>query len=242
MTPPAAAEALPRPRTTTRPRTNTTTRPRTAPRRAPVRHPRRISGPVRTARPARPAQPRVAAPPRGLALRVLHLHRRIADSALLDRLARGRLWIGVLAFSLIGIVAMQLIVLRLNAGIGATLVREASVQRENAQLGIAAATAAGEGRVEPLAAALGMTFAAPGSVHFVSAGQTYVARAAAALAQPIQARESAPTSAAETSGASESTPTSTGEASGGSESATGAASEESAPTQTSQEETQAGHG
>ncbi len=183
MTPPAAAEALRR------------TRPGT--RRVPVRHPRRVSGPARpnhAARPARSAQPprsaRVDTPPRGLALRVLGLYARIADSSLLDRLVRGRLWIGLLAFALIGIVAMQLMVLKLNAGIGATLTREAALQRANAQLGIEAATVGGEGRVEPLAAAQGMTFAAPGSVHFVASSPADVNEAAAVLARPVQPRES----------------------------------------------------
>lgn len=179
MTPPAAAVAEPLPR-------------RRAPaRRAPVRHPRRVSGPVPAPAPARDASPRLRERDRGVALRVLHAYQRIADSALLDRLARGRLWIGLLAFGLIGIVAMQLIVLKLNTGIGATLERAASLQRANAQLRIEAATSSGEGRIEPLAAASGMTFAPSGSVHFVASSPAAdVARAAQALSQPIQPRES----------------------------------------------------
>ena len=177
MTPPAAAvaEALPR--------------HRTAPRRTPVRHPRRISGPARPARPA----PRTASRPddHGLALRAIEAYERVSDNALLDRLVRGRLWIGLLAFALIGIVAMQLMVLKLNTGIGATLAREAALQRSNAQLGIEAATGSGEGRIEPLAAATGMTFAPSGSVHFVASRPTSdISRAAAALAAPIQPHES----------------------------------------------------
>ncbi|MGH2834587.1 MAG: hypothetical protein ACRDKD_00135 [Solirubrobacteraceae bacterium] len=180
MTPPAAAvaEALPR--------------HRTSPRRAPVRHPRRVSGPARPARPSRTA-PRIA--PRredhGLALRAVGAYERVSDSALLDRLVRGRLWIGLLAFALIGIVAMQLMVLKLNTGIGTTLAREAALQRSNAQLGIEAATGSGEGRIEPLAAATGMTFAPSGSVHFVASSPAGdISRAAAVLAAPIQAHES----------------------------------------------------
>jgi hypothetical protein len=115
----------------------------------------------------------------------------VSDSALLDRLVRGRLWIGLLAFALIGIVAMQLMVLKLNTGIGATLAREAALQRSNAQLGIEAATGSGEGRIEPLAAATGMTFAPSGGVHFVASSPAGdISRAAAALAAPIQPHES----------------------------------------------------
>jgi len=206
----AAAEALPRRRPATR--------------RAPVRHPRRISGPARPiARPgARPrTAPRVAAKPdsRGLALRAIAAYERVCDSALLDRLVRGRLWIGLLAFSLIGIVAMQLMVLKLNNGIGATLQRAAALQRANAQLGIEAATGGGEGRIEPLAAATGMTFAPPGSVHFVASSPANdINRAAAALAAPIQPREYTAPGSEAGAGAGEAAPGS-GEASGGEASA-----------------------
>ena len=58
----------------------------------------------------------------------------VATHRLLDRLIRGRVWIGVIAFALIGIVTMQLVLLKLNAGIGRSLVREALLQRENATL------------------------------------------------------------------------------------------------------------
>jgi hypothetical protein len=123
-------------------------------------------------------------------VRAIGLYERVCDSVLLDRLVRGRLWIGLLAFSLIGLVAMQLLVLRLNNGIGATLERAAALQRANAQLGIEAATGTGEGRVAPLAAATGMVFAPPGSVHFVASSPTSdVSRAAAVLAAPIQPHE-----------------------------------------------------
>jgi type IV secretory pathway TrbL component len=157
------------------------------PRRAPVRHPRRVSGPTRTVGSAKPAP--LAAP--GPAI------------AALDRLIHGRLWIGLLAFSLIGIVAMQLVVLKLNTGIGHTLTREATLQRENAQLGIEDSMYSAESRVAPLAAAAGMTLAPPGTVHFVQAVPTDVARAAATLATPIQPSASSKAGTTETPGTTE---------------------------------------
>jgi hypothetical protein len=161
-----------------------------------------------------------------LAVRALAAYERVADSALLDRLVRGRLWIGLLAFALIGIVAMQLMVLKLNSGIGATLEREAALQRTNAQLGIEAATGSGEGRIEPLAAATGMTFAPSGSVHFVASNPTSdVSRAATALAAPIQPHESSAAAAEAQAGS--------GEAGAGAGAATGetrAASSETSPS------------
>jgi hypothetical protein len=150
----------------------------------------------------------------------------VADSALLDRLVRGRLWIGLLAFALIGIVAMQLMVLKLNAGIGSTLEREAALQRTNAQLGIEAATGSGEGRIEPLAAATGMTFAPSGSVHFVVSNPAAdFSHAAAALSTPVQPHE--------TAGASSEAQTGSGEAGAGA--ATGEASAASSESSASGE-------
>lgn len=199
MTPPAAAvvaEPLPRRRPSTR--------------RAPVRHPRRISGPARPVAPIpQTTLAREQAQARGLALRAFEAYQRVADSVLLDRLARGRLWIGLLAFGLIGIVAMQLMVLRLNTSIGAALERAGGLQRANAQLRIEAATGAGEGRIEPLAAATGMTFAPSGSAHFVvSSPAADVARAASVLSQPIQAHEAPSTTFEASSTGSEAAATS----------------------------------
>jgi hypothetical protein len=253
MTPPAAAvaETLPRQRPGTR-------------RATPVRHPRRISGPARPSAPGRPARPlaapgrpgrararpRTATRPaartqsRGLALRAYELYTRVCDSALLGRLVSGRLWIGLLAFSLIGIVAMQLVVLRLNSGIGATLARAAALQRADAQLGIEAATGSGEGRIEPLAAATGMTFAPPGSVRFLAAsGSADVARAAAALAAPIQPREYAPSGSEGAASGAESA-AGTGEAATGSgtgEAGAGSGAGESASGQSGSGEAAGAH-
>src|SRR5271168_1458394 len=104
MTPPAAAGAVPRGRVAAPPR------PRVAPPR-----PRRVSGPAR--RPKAPAQ---AAPAveRGLVPGLLAGVGSISRSGALDRLIRGRVWIVVIAFALIGIVTLQLLVLQLNAGMG----------------------------------------------------------------------------------------------------------------------------
>jgi hypothetical protein len=208
MTPPATAAARP------------VDRSAAGSRRAPVRHPRRISGPAGPARstaaavaipapgialprqrPLRPVvQPRrrptrrttrrsVQGAP-GIALRAIDAVEGISGSALLDRLIRGRMWIGLLAFALIGIVAMQLLVLELNTGIGRTLTREAQLQRQNAQLGIEDSMYSAENRVAPLAAAAGMTLAPAGTIHFVAASPADVSRAAAALSTAVQAPSS----------------------------------------------------
>jgi hypothetical protein len=230
MTPPTTAAA----------RTVARTVPGT--RRAPVRHSRRISGPAGAARaaaavaipapiiapprrrPSRPAvEPRRTPSPKrrrspqgapGIALRAVGAIDGLSRSSVLDRLIRGRAWIGLLAFALIGIVTMQLLVLELNTRIGHTLTRVAQLQRANAQLGIENSTSSTESRIAPSAAATGMTLAPIGTVHFVAASPADIGRAATALSAAIQASVSAP--AESTEGASAASGSS--EASGAAES------------------------
>jgi hypothetical protein len=132
----------------------------------------------------------------GIALRGVQALDGISSSAFLDRLIRGRLWIGLLAFALIGIVAMQLLVLELNTGIGRTLGHVATLQRENAQLNIEDSMYSSENRVAPLATAAGMTLAPTGTVHFVTASQADIPRAATALSSAAQASTTGATSSA----------------------------------------------
>jgi cell division protein FtsL len=142
----------------------------------------------------------------------------------LDRLIRGRTWIALIAFALIGIVTLQLLVLRLNANIGHALVREAQLQRENAALSIESSELAAGERVESLAARLGMELVPEGALRFLTIDpRRDIARAAAALSKPVQAPSS---DSAETAG----------------ESTTSQASEASAATSTSAEASAASSG
>jgi hypothetical protein len=184
MTPPAAAAALP----STRPVPARPLRP-TRPG-GPVRRPAppvRPSAPGRVGDlhpPARPARRRgVAAPVRGVA----RLDTSTA-SRLLDRLIRSRLWIGLIAFALIGIVAMQLWLLKLNGGIGRAIEHESYLQRENVALSAENAAASAGDLVERNAVADGMTIVLPGSLVFLhTRGSVDEHRAAAQLSQPVQA-------------------------------------------------------
>ncbi len=176
MTPPsAAAAAAPGVR---RARTAAPPRPRVAPPR-----PRRVSGPVR--RPALPVG-RPVETDGGLVLGVLALGKSLSNHTALDRLIRGRIWIGLIAFALIGIVTLQLLVLQLNAGIGRALVREAQLQRENAAESIENSELASGERVEAQAARLGMQLVPIGALRFLGSDpQADIARAAAALGTPV---------------------------------------------------------
>ena len=106
MTPPAAAAPAVRARTLAPPR-----------RLVPAPRPRRVSGPARPARLRQPATG-AAAVERGLALGLLELLQSISRHSALDRLIRGRAWIAIVVFALLGIVTLQLTLLKLNAGIG----------------------------------------------------------------------------------------------------------------------------
>ena len=176
MTPPSAAAAPAvhprRPLTPQRPF-------RTAPR------PRRVSGPARAPlvdRPARRRSPEYA----GAALWLTEALSRLSEHRLLDRLIRGRTWIALVAFALIGIVTLQLGLLRLNAGIGHALQKEASLQRENAALSIENSELAAGDLVESSAARLGMEVVPVGALRFLTTRSAADAsRAAAALSAPV---------------------------------------------------------
>jgi hypothetical protein len=207
MSPPAGAAAP----AVHRGRTVAPGRPRVAP-----RGPRRISGPAR--RPARAGE-QGAQLERGLAVGVIAAARGLPRERL-DRLIRGRSWIALIAFALIGIVALQLMLLKLNAGIGRSLERESLLQRQNAALSIESSELASGNRVETQAAALGMELVPVSSLRFLTADPRGDAvRAASALrarAQtPARSSEQTAPGASSTEGGSESpavTPSSSGEA------------------------------
>jgi hypothetical protein len=176
VTPPAAAPAV-------RARPLAPSRPF-----VPTRRPRRVSGPVNPARPAPAARParRAEEGNGGLLLGALDLLRGISRHRLLDRLIRGRAWIALVAFALLGIVTLQLALLKLNTSVGRSLERSALLQRENAALSIENSELTAGGRVETTAARLGMSLIPAGTLKFLTARpleDPY--RASAALSAPV---------------------------------------------------------
>jgi hypothetical protein len=122
---------------------------------------------------------------------------------LLDRLIRGRTWIALIAFALIGIVALQLGLLKLNAGIGRSLEREASLQRGNAALKIENSELAAGERVEAKAAHLGMELVPVGALKALNVHPgADASRAASALNS-----SSSSSASGEASASTSSTPT-----------------------------------
>src|SRR5439155_305969 len=100
------------------------------------RAPRRVPGagrPRAVAAGGAVALPRPLGSP-GWGRRALRRLATLADHPLLDRLLTGRAWIGLIAFALIGIVFMQVSLLKLNAGIGRSVERASILDRYNAEL------------------------------------------------------------------------------------------------------------
>ena len=174
MTPPAAAGALaPRP---------ARERSRLAPG---VRRPRRVSGPAR--RPPGPGSARRVQRRGGLLLGLLWALERVSSHRLLERLVRGRAWLGLVTFALIGIVTLQLALLKLNGAVGRDLQREAALQRENATLSIENSELAATDRVQSRAAQLGMEFAPSSALGFLSSHPSAdLRRSATVLSAPAR--------------------------------------------------------
>jgi hypothetical protein len=157
MTPPAAAA----PRT----RTNRTAAP-----------PRRVSGPARR-RAHAPAGP----PP--LALRIGGAVHGLAEHRMLERIIRGRAWIAIVGIGLIGIVFMQVSMLRLNAGIGRAVDTATRLERDNSVLrGTISELSSGD-HIEAEAARMGLVLPTA-TPRFLDARHFDPARAVSSITAP----------------------------------------------------------
>jgi cell division protein FtsL len=151
-------------------------------RRSPAaRAPRRVSGPTRPPRAALAgagAGTAVARPP--LSLRLGRRAMRVGDARVLDRLVRGRAWIAIVAAALIGIVFMQVSMLKLNAGVSRAVTAADTLERQNSSLRADISKLDSGERVQDAAANLGMTTRPAGDVRYLDAERASAARAAAA--------------------------------------------------------------
>jgi cell division protein FtsL len=163
--------------------------------------PRRVSGPAaapaleprpqRAAAPALKPRPERADRPvprrraaRKLSERLAAFLRSLPDHPLLDRLVRGRAWIPVLGVMLVGIVAMQVELLKLNSDTGRSIELIASLQSHNDLLRAQVASASDPNRIERLASRMGMTMPGPAAITFVKAQSASVSRALAQIHVP----------------------------------------------------------
>jgi hypothetical protein len=142
---------------------------------APLRQPlapRRVSGPTRHPR-ALP-RPRSSRGPIG----------RLLDAPVLDRLIRGRIWIALIASALLGIVAMQVAILRLGASIGHSVDQIAALAAANQAAETAIAQHEPGRNVAAEASSLGMVYPPDGNVVYLSYGTGDAAHAAGSLTLP----------------------------------------------------------
>ena len=165
------------------------------------RGPRRVSGPVTNRH--RAAGPQPVARPRLLA--------GLRDGRALDRLLRGRAWIWVIGCALMGIVAMQVSLLKLNTGISRAVQTTTTLERANANLEKQIAKAASSERISRIALERGMVAPSAGSVVYVRArpgddalraarrmGPPSIEARALAAAPPPVATETTPPAATDT--------------------------------------------
>jgi hypothetical protein len=136
-------------------------RARTAPRVGGGGFSRRISGPT-----VRPRAGWVGTDSR-VGTGVFERIRALPDHRVIDRLLRGRVWICFVGVALMGIVAMQVSLLKLNAGISRAVTTTATLERQNADLEADIARLSSGERVRSNALAEGMVTPPPGGVEFL---------------------------------------------------------------------------
>ncbi len=107
----------------------------------------------------------------------------LAESGIVHRLTRGRLWIGALATLLVGIVALNVLALSFNASASRTGKQADALKREISIIrGQLAQTGASDERIQAEAANLGMIVPEPGSISYLRPKPGDAAAAAKRLA------------------------------------------------------------
>jgi hypothetical protein len=144
---------------------------------APARRPaaRRVSGPLRPVS--------AGAPARG-STGVFERIRALPETRLIDGLLRGRAWIWLIGVLLGGIVAMQVSLLKLNAGISRAVTTASTLERQNADFEAGIARLSSGDRVRQNAATEGMVTPPPGAIEFLRARPERDARLAARRMEP----------------------------------------------------------
>jgi hypothetical protein len=95
----------------------------------------------------------------------------MADSGLIMRLTRGRMWIALLAALLAGIVALNVLSLSFSSSASKVAERSESVQRENSVLRARLAERMSSKRVTSLAASVGLAMPEPNEIVYLSPDQ-----------------------------------------------------------------------
>ncbi|HWM11497.1 MAG TPA: hypothetical protein VNO82_19220, partial [Solirubrobacteraceae bacterium] len=111
--------------------------------------------------------------------------RALPETRVVDGLLRGRAWIWLIGLLLGGIVAMQVSLLKLNAGISRAVTTAGTLERHNADLEASITRLSSGDRVREAALAEGMISPLPGGVAYLtSRGDRDSNRAARRMAPP----------------------------------------------------------
>jgi hypothetical protein len=145
---------------------------------------RRVSGPARPARPVAVPRRRATRSADALGSRALGWLRTLPDHRLLDRLIGGRVWIVLLGTLLVGIVTMQLTLLRWNAGIGRAVARSTQLEQRNAALRLSNSQLSDSQRIVALATQAGFVMPPQGSPRFVAASEGDASKALTTMRVP----------------------------------------------------------
>ncbi|HXE44662.1 MAG TPA: hypothetical protein VN635_05645 [Conexibacter sp.] len=93
----------------------------------------------------------------------------LPDHRLLERLISGRVWIALLGTLLVGIVTLQLTLLRMNAGIGRAIEQSTVLQQQNAALKLELSQVSNAERVVAQATQMGYVWPPQGSPRYLTA-------------------------------------------------------------------------
>jgi hypothetical protein len=105
----------------------------------------------------------------------------IADSGLMVRLTRGRLWIGLLATLLVGIVGLNVVALSFSARSSETARKAEAFEQRNSALRAQIANQLTTDEVQAAATQLGLLSPAPGAIRYLKPGPDDPATAARRL-------------------------------------------------------------
>jgi hypothetical protein len=105
----------------------------------------------------------------------------LADSGLVMRLTRGRLWIGALAVLLVGIVALNVVALSFTASSSDTARKAEDLSGQGSALRAQLAKELSSERVQRVAAGLGLIVPEPGSIRYLRPSDGDAAEAARRL-------------------------------------------------------------
>jgi len=105
----------------------------------------------------------------------------LADSGLVVRLTRSRLWIGLLGALLVGIVALNVIALGFSSSSSGAARQADELKRQNSALRAQIAAELSSEQTQAAATELGLSFASPGAIRYLRPSPGDAARAAERL-------------------------------------------------------------